>query len=549
MPKIPEFQRRQLASSLTGANRRDRSGELLGNAVANASNKVQNTSFQIFQDRKRAKDEALANKESISLDFELEKTLRDHQTEFAEFRGEPEERVKAYEEKARQILTAKVGAVPSRAARDAVSLQAERILAGKLSKEFDTANKNMGVLAYNDVIDSANTLSLSAAEIGRDQSLNSTDKLKRVRELLGQHYQHVDGVLGKVIDPEKLKGLRTELPKSIVRGFVTTATDIEPEEVLALIGSGKLNEFGFDGEEIQTMRSNARNNLAKVRERIEFETLATEIELNGGEFWDAYKNKDPMLLAKLETAEQTPFVQKMKKLVYEATDDAQVKADVYLGLQAKFDKITGGSALTPRDRAKKTDKATLREIAGFMNDVIDARNEGHIKDGDVETYFKQLALPWAKKVEQAKGAVGFLGSDSPEKAGIRAIDGWFKKAGRDVDIEDKAELIREFFSDLRANPTDRLPEAEALATAVIVKKLRQENPVLATVEGTPEEILKLDGELRAGIPGDKNLKTGGKTARRTVLLKDPVSGLTAVAEAGPDGKPIRGTERLINAAS
>lgn len=249
MPKIPEFQRKSLESSLVGTPGVDTSSA----QVLDSIGKVGDSGMQVFGEaairRKQAQDTALANKTLVDLDLSLEEAQVNHAKQFAMFRGDPNERTKAFRDQADTMLQNTLDQIDSKDVRLAVSRLGQNVIRERVLKESKLATDQQAVIAFGDVMDSANSLAGAARNAG------IAGDAARFNELLHKS-SGVRVAAAGVLSPEQRARLDQDVPKSIAAGFISGLNESDPSAVLALANNEQFKSI-FTGEELQRYVSNA----------------------------------------------------------------------------------------------------------------------------------------------------------------------------------------------------------------------------------------------------------------------------------------------------
>lgn len=509
MATIPEFERRRLASSVVGTPGVNRAGAIIGNSVADAAGQVQKTAFSIAVDRQEAKDAALANKTLIDFDLKMSQAYQKHQDDYAQFRGDKSDRVKAFQTQADELFRATAEAIPSRGARDLFDRHGYTVQRGYLDKEITASDANQAVLAYSDTVDSVNLLAQRAASVGRDTTADMNGKRAALAGLLKQGETTFAAAQG-VLSAEQREKLKTAIPESISKGFLLSSMDRNPEQVAEMLNDGTFDKI-LSADEKTKLMSDARAAIPKVKERREIDTILAGITTHQG-MWDKYVSQDPSLLNDLEQNDDE-FSKAMKNLVIKGDPDPVIQANDVMKLEAKFNSITKGGK--GKEINKKTQLTTLQE---FMLDVVNARERGSITSDVANSYLKKIADPMYQKIkvehQGAKTPTNVIGQTmmgaQPAYAlyqlGTSVINNFFGRNNRTEDVDAKSAVILDYLQKFDHNNIKTPTDAAALARGVVNNRLVTENPGMGLISGTPNKILHADSAQTMVQDGESDVK-------------------------------------------
>lgn len=504
MARIPKFEQERLASSLVGTPGVDTSEQQTFNSISNTFGNIAEGFGQMAVKRQEAKDKALANKTNIGLDLQLEEDLRAHQTQNAEFRGDPMERIRAFEQIGRKRVADVVNGVPSRGARDIVALEADKIFASKIAREADEANKNQGILAFNDTVDSANTLALSASNLGLDTSLSLDQKAGRLMKLM-QQGQKVVADSAAVLSAEQKRKLETDVPQMILRGAISTLTTNNPEELLVMLKSDEVRKQ-FQPEELAKFEKDAKTNLEKAQENRELDAVITSLT-GATTLIDRLKQNDPTLLTQVENMEPSEFTEAFKEYFINKPVDPVSKA------VSKYELLTDLEALEVKNEKDKkpTMKGSADEAMAFMVKATKMAQDGAIEQSDYTKFITAVGGPFTDKIKARKSG-GFAEAVfiSPVIPAFRMVRDWF--ARNKIDNKNDLISVMDDFDALLVKGGKVSNESIALATKTALRNyMVKRDPRLGIIQGSPNSIIKDDRDLLQGIPGQSSTPPDGKT--------------------------------------
>ncbi len=508
MGVIPEFQRRKLASSVVGTAGADQSGQIIGNAVSQAAGQVANTAYGIAVERQEAKDAALANKTLIDFDMKAAQTFQAHQDEFAEFRGDKAERVKAFQTKADELFKATAEAIPSRGARDIFDKHGYSVMKGYIDKELSASDMNQANLTLTDTTDAVNLLAQRAASVGRDTGADIMQKRAALTSLLKQG-ETTYAVAGKVLSAEQREKLKSAIPESISKGFLLSTMERNPEQVVQMLEDGSFDKL-LSANDKTKMIKDAREALPKVQERRQIDVLLGGITQNQG-LWDKYVNRDPSLLSDLEQRDDE-FSVALRDLALKGDPDPVNQANDIMRLTAKFESLTEKNWKGEEKKNKFGKKASLEELTAVMTDVVRSQLPTDTKNA----FLKKLSEPLYDKIklEHKQNATQPQNTLSPVTQpqnilvtmGLSVINQWFARNDRSKDIDAKAKVVLNYLNNFDARKVSNQSEASTLARSALRQNAQDENPGLGLVAGTPNKVLRADTSQVIVQEGESDVK-------------------------------------------
>ena len=513
MARIPKFQQRKLASSLVGTPGVDTSTQQAFQAVGQAAGAAARVFGQLAAKRQKAKDDAITNKAIIDLDLAQEELLRTHQTENAEFRGDPRERIKGFQDKSRKLFREAIDAIPSRNAKQQFSILGERIVGAKLSREAKEADANQGILAFNDTVDSVNQLTLAAAQLGLDPSLALVEKRNRLLSLVQMGNETVR-LSKSILSVENHRRLQDSTPEAILRGAISTLVTNNPQELLILLRDENVKKQ-FSPEELAKFNNDAVKNLKSAEERRELEQLFSSFD-GATELLDRFKQKDPTLLAQLENAEPSAFTEAFKEYIINRPVDPVTSAVK----QAELLDALSELHIKKRKNKRKTMKGTLEEAMSFMVKATEAAQDGAITEAQFTKHLSDVTGPFLDKVKKEQsGGLSSLVNLIPPVQAFNMIKDWFVRNG--IDNKEALVSVMDDFDAIlnRQGKVTRASVSKATASALRNHMIRRD-PRLGLLEGTPNVVIKEDRDILQGIPGDDTPPVAGQTtAGEGVVVK------------------------------
>jgi len=466
---IPEYQRRQLASSLVGTPGIDRSGQMIAESVSQAVGNVTNSLMGLAAQRQEAKDLAFAQKTLLDFDLRAEETEKTHKQGFAEFRGDPMEPVKVLRSSLESNANSVIESMPSGGARSLV----ERNIWSSVKQRVEQS------VNYYDGKDSIDMLKQKMSNTATNKDLTMDAKKLFLQEYLRQGEQ-VYAVQGKILGPEnkvKLQEyMRSELPKS----YIVAAIDDNPAEAITALKSGWFDKI-LTPEERAKYKNDAVSALAAQKEKTEILNLATNISQNNTMFQKYVNNT-----LTYEDIQAMP-----DKLAADKLNQMRLKAKPYniAEKQAKYMDLYG-EVMSPKmvkgEGEKAKYKAPFNEALNLQRRIIDAVNEGELDAEQGSSLLKKFNIPNVKKINEFKlfpdNSTFGRAYDFVKKEGAK------NKLAPSIQTKALVNFDREM-EKLGENPPADL--ADALRKAY-VDAVRVSRPELVQMQGTPNRILNPD---------------------------------------------------------
>lgn len=261
MPKIPRYQQRELASSVVGTPGVDTSGAKLAEVAGGVADSALKTFGEMAIKRQEAANVAAANKSLIDFDLVLEGAQLEHEKNFAGYRGAPTERMRAFKDRAFTLLDEHLTGIDSTPVRQTVQRLGQTYIQQRIAREVQTASQQQAVNAFDDVVSSANTLSIEARKAGRSNDLARFDEL----------FRQADGVrvaAGAVLSPEQQQKLGTDVPKSLATGYLFGLNETDPGKAAEILESDRFKRI-FSPDEVKTLIQNAYDAQSQKEKRAE----------------------------------------------------------------------------------------------------------------------------------------------------------------------------------------------------------------------------------------------------------------------------------------
>lgn len=513
MAKIPEFERRQLASSVVGTPGEDRSGQMVFNAVADTTNKLTSTGMQLYQEREKAKNDTLVAKSQIDFMKELEDETVAHEEEFATFKGDPSERQKVYEDRVRTLFNTRLNAMPTNESKVRFEREGYQMVGKALMREAERASAQQSLVAREDTLEGLNGLATQAAKMGSNTRIPLATKLQQLDNYNILAANLVNASAKNLTAEDKIKLEKTH-PEMILKGFAAGAIMDNPHELVQAIDAGKFD--ALDPLEKADLRNNAIKQIGNLEERGKVNALFTDFESNAAIF-DKFAKGDPSAMVDLQNI---PDTQQRKIMTEMLLGDTANSVDSF---EAQFDLMNKMKALEINSKGNKS-KANMESLINFMGDVAQYSRDGQITPKTAQAYMKKLAVPLYEKIKNP----GFSFSNALVSAWDAIVSFSVGGAGSvttaDKESKKKAVSIYEDFNAILA----KQPEINSSSIAASLQQaLRMDavrkNPRLAAVDGNMTDIISAAGKVEsAGIPGTGTAKPDAQAAKEEmVMIKSP----------------------------
>lgn len=508
MPKIPEFERRQLASSVVGTPGEDQSGQMIFNSVAQNVNKATAAFSELHKERERVKNDTLVAKSQIDFLRNIEDETLRHEQEYSDFRGDARERSRAYDEKIQRLFNDQINAIPSDEARIKFEREGYGIINQARIREMKQASQQQALLAHQDTLTGINELAIQASKLGGNTNVDFQTKMSQL-EYYQTFAKNLIDKSSRNLTPEDKYTLETAYPESILKGYAASAVVNAPHELLQAIDSGKFDKL--KPQERESLRSDAIKSLKNLEEQGKYNDLLSNIQ---GHFdvLDKVAKGDPSAMIDIENLPDTPQNKTLKDLILTAPIGPVDQVETQFDLLNKMRDLE-------IDAETKTSKANAEALLSFMGDVVQAARDGKITKSIMSDYMKKTATPFYDKVKNP-GKNSFQSSLASAWNAIvehvPALGGFGKiEKKQAVGIYRDFELILSKQKDINSQTV-----ASALNQALKLDAIRR-HPTLLGIEGTVTDIRNSNGTYSAtGIPGTATKKADKKiSTEKTIRIR------------------------------
>lgn len=507
MAKIPEFERRQLASSVVGTPGEDRSGQMIFNTAADTINKGVAVGTQIYQEREKAKNDTLVAKSQIDFMRELEDETLAHEEEFATFKGDPSERQKVYEDRVRTLFNTRLESMPTNESKVRFEREGYQMVGKALMRETERASAQQSLVAREDTLTGLNGLATQAAKMGASTKIPLATKLQQLDNYNTLASNLINASAKNLTQEDRIK-LEKSYPEMILKGFASSAVMENPHELVQAIDSGKFD--ALDPQEKADLRTNAIKQIGNLEERGKVNALFTDFEANSAIF-DKFAKGDPSAMVDLQNI---PDTQQRKIMTEMLLGDTANSVDSF---EAQFDLMNKMKSLEINSKGNKS-KANMESLINFMGDVAQYSRDGQITPKTAQMYMKKLAVPLYEKIKNPGNS--FFNSLVSAWDGIVSFVG----GGDSKESKKRAVSIYEDFNTVLA----KQPEVNSSTVASSLQQALQmdavrKNPRLAAVNGNITDILSTAGKIDSvGVPGTGTVKPDASVSKDDmVTIKSP----------------------------
>lgn len=385
MAKIPQYEQRQLASSVVGTPGVDRSGQILGNAAADTAN----TLAKVVKEQQQIKDDAMSAKASADYERKSFEILTRHQQERANFTGTLEERNKILEDELRPAYEEMLNSLPAGEVRNRFSKEGYQTMSRRLMQGYQSGyqdQQNYLVKSAQEIVDQN---AMQAFNLGTNKAnLDFGSQVVHLQEIAATGKANIQKMSG--LTSESRIQLEKAAEEAPVRGFIEGALPLYPDKVLELLDSGQLDKV-IDAKDKVKYREEAVKSFETLKQRIDLERAATNAKALPA-IYEKYRNGDPSYIVDLNNME-SPVAEKFRTRVFGSPIDTVMDATVRGKLEDQLEALHINAD-------EKTAKVNYDQTLRFMTDVIDARIAGHITDKQESAYLMKAVPVFIDKVEK-----------------------------------------------------------------------------------------------------------------------------------------------------
>jgi hypothetical protein len=525
MAKIPEFERRQLASSVVGTPGEDRSGQMILNTVSDTLNKGVAVGTELYKEREKAKNDTLVAKSQIDFMQEIEDETLAHEQEFAAFKGDPAERQRVYEDRIRTLFATRVNAMPTNDSKVRFEREGYQLVGRSLMREQERSSAQQSLVARGDTLDGLNTLATQAAKMGASTQIPLATKLQQIENYKSLATNLIDKS-AKNLTPNDKAMLDEKGPEMILKGFAASSMMENPHELVQAIDSGKFDQL--NPEEKQELRNGAIKNIKNLEERGKVNALFSDFEANTGIF-DKFAKGDPSAMVDLQNIPDTEQRKIMMSMLLGDTANAVDSFDAQFDLMNKMRELE-------IDSSTKQSKANMEELVNFTGTVAQYASEGKITAKTANDYMKKLAVPLYEKVKNPGGS--FSNALLSAWEGIKSFSiSWFNRSGNAAASKEDKKRAVSIYNDFQTILGKQKEVNSSTVAASIQQALSMDAvrrfPKLSGVDGVVTDTFSATGKVTAtGIPGTGSAKPSAKAPKEEMVsVKSPKNVVKKVPKA------------------
>jgi hypothetical protein len=394
MSKIPEFQRQQLASPAVGTPGIDHSGEIFWDAASRAAEKAFYTTVDQSKKKEAAKDEAASAKSQMDLQRQLEDTTVKHDEAYSNFSGPLEERVKVYEDQAKQNYNDIFNSMPEGAARDKFSIAGQSLVTQSVINQTRTADRNRMVLATRTVNEQMNQNAFDLAGIA-EQNRSFESKI--------QDIQTRKGIMEKLTDaqylaPETRSQLKLALPEQMMKAYVSTAILNNPAEALQAIKSGIFGEVDpLVKKELEGQAQTAMTTFAKKAQVLStMNNLGTLADV----FGKMAKGERGAAVIALDAVPDPKVKGKLQQAIYQEDINSPSNPEAEAIINDKVLALE----IDSKTKTATEDAVALTEAMMAITDsyLSNMETKDGISDKKYKQYLSEVLVPYISKIREQK---------------------------------------------------------------------------------------------------------------------------------------------------
>lgn len=490
MPKIPEFQRRQLASSAVGTPGVDNSGEMIGTSLANSATKAFSAVNTLQKERQRVQDNVVTAKAQMDLQRAVEQSTLQHDEEYADFTGPLEERVKVYEEKLRGGYNTILESLPEGAARDDFSLKGQDYVNRAVVRQMGTADRNRALIAHKTTVDSLDLMASDIAQLGANPGVPFSDKQNAIMEKLSLANNLFVG--GHLTTEDKIT-LRKATPEMAAKAYASTALLKNPAEVIQMIDSGVFGK-NLDPGVASKIKEEAVAALPAFKEKAELMAALSDGKTFSGILQKIATGDSSGAAIELANLPDSKAVRVFREQLYKTKLNEQNDPLQEGRLHDRFLQLEV-------DNKTKTAKANALDIVEYMTDLSKTATEGGINKRTFNTLLSNAVVPFLAKI----------GDDKPVLANVHAT-GWQavnRFFGRDPadptgKTKEAVEVYNDFATILGEQPKITSETTTAALRQALGNYARKINPELAFMVELPDATMRPNGApQKVGVGSEK----------------------------------------------
>ncbi len=504
---IPETIFRPLVSSAVGTAGENRAGEILGQAVARAGERITVNFIAKEAVRQQTLDIIASEAKVRAYEAEVDESILEAQKKHA---ADPKLGIKEIFDLNETLLNKRLEGITSEFER--------ALFASKASTVVRRKNREMRSWARSQEVINASQDFTSITDTNAAQ-LKLNPDVDKFWEFIALH--NLRKPLAKQIYGKNWSDAMRKGNQSMAKGLLAGYEDDNPYFGLELIRSGTLNKF-FNGEELADLEEKMKSSIKGWDESLKFENNLTVLgEFSGA---DELARNGKLTTFKVDELELrlddqqllTPKVQvevdKLRKIAAEKTDltaieNTEILAKLYdelRNLQISSDKLTAD--------------ATLTEIFKFRSHIYSASANGKISPDQRENFLLQIETIKTTGLLEATGGSSVIDSVSdspffvqkifslfstpatPEQHAFGKVYDWLKTMNFSDNVEKKAKV--KILNDTMIEITEMREQGTKVTNDIVDKliekhfreELARQNPTLQNLPSDGKAIRLKSGK-------------------------------------------------------
>jgi len=480
MGKIPEFQRRKLASSVVGTPGVDTSGALLTESIGRDIGRITSTLISVLGAKQKILNDVEANKKAIDFEVDYDKAIRQVQLESI---ANPDQAIQQTIELGNSLGNAFLSTIESDPVRQSVARLQQGVIGRKIKAVSTWASGQQIINAGVNLTASFNNLTVWA---------ESTDDLK-VLDTIFVKTEEI-GTVAKGVLGAKSRKFIDDGRKSIAMGFLYGQMDRNPVRAGEMLGKEVFKKI-LDGKERKKFEKDIANAIKTKADKDRVKILTD----NADRFIDITK----------KYGDGTLKVSELDLLKLNMQDTGSPEEDIKF-VDIMRDTLLSSAVVTSVDNNKTiaklanqwsslaidikegTAKGSAENIHRFLLDVAVAHKKKIITKDTQDAFITKATPTLNNKIKAetervegsfAEGFAKFFKGDAFEAVdvGFATISGWAKTNAPETVDETSGRLIKDYMTAvkiLEKSSGEGLTEVQSkeVADRVIVRETRKQFP-------------------------------------------------------------------------
>lgn len=430
MPKIPEFETRQLASQVVGTPGVDTSNERIFNAASRFLGNLAGVSVGLHRLQQSKQQKALLQQQALakkrqqsfidasamshiaSLDAEIEKATIDFQQEFEE---NPFNVSKPYQNRLEGMINDRLEGIENADVRGIVRKKMFNSLPARTRSISKWESSQQVKTAFNKAVSSSNDFAVQAYQAGK---IGGQEGFQRMLQIIKTRVPDMIVTYDQILSKEQTDQLKQDIPKSVVNGYLTGLIENQPIEAKEALSGGVFDKMLSPQEKV-ALKKDADRAVTGLQKKIEIDRLASDISSNM-DLYDKMKQGTlslPLIDERIKKTGSTPFLRNLRSSIISNDDRSFAVSNVE---RARFmDRVN--LAVSQAKEGDLSRKEIIQKMIDLQAEGLELRNRGVIPDGDYERVLKDVTTPLADSVLEETGRRGVVDAVT-DKLGLNAPD-------------------------------------------------------------------------------------------------------------------------------